>query len=362
MHIPRLSVVIPTHNRRQLLADLLSALSSQIYPFHDFEVIVVVDGAVDGTWDMLQELRLPYALRSIYQTRGGAARARNCGALMARGPLLLFLDDDLLPLPGFLGEHMRFHLQDTEAVVLGKFLPDLEARKEGWNIWEERIFQRHYQSMEEGRRPPAGRRLYSGNFSVARQHFLKVGGFDEQLQRNEDVDLGLRLERAGLRFHFSPQAAAVHRGFRGFSSWCRAAYLNGRADIYCALRKGEAAVLTQVIASYSRKPYLLRRMVESCVGRPGLGSMAVQTLRAGAGLLTATGADALAHYGYSAIFRLYYCQGMADELGGRQAFLDYLTGWKARQWPGIQGDGAAVAGVPAQQDVPSIAGRPHEGR
>lgn len=360
MYTPRLSVIVPTHNRRQLLA----ALSRQTYPLQDIEVIVVVDGATDGTWEMVQELRTPYVLRAIYRGRGGPAGARNCGALLARGPLLLFLDDDLLPQPGLLGEHMRFHLDDPNAVVLGRFLPDLEARKEGWNIWEERIFQRHYEHMEVGRRPPAGRRLYSGNFSVARRHFLKVGGFDEQLQRNEDVDLGLRLEREGLRFHFSPGAAAVHRGFRGFSSWCRAAYLNGRADIHCALQKGQAAVMAQMINSYSRKPYLLRRLVEACIGRPGLGALTVRTLRAGAGVLNTAGAGALAHYGYSAIFRLYYCQGIADELGGREAFLDYLTGWKARHW--LQSDGnseALAAGAgPVERELSSVTGRPHEGR
>ena len=171
------SVVIPTYNRKDTLRDMLEALSRQTLAREKFEVIVVVDGSTDGTWEMLQEIATPYALKPHYQENAalasavfssGVSVARNRGAGIARGQVLLFLDDDLLPLPELLEAHAGFHRRDPTAVVLGRLLPsDETAKKRGWNRWEERVLQNHYKLMTKGDRPPAGWRLYSATFQWA---------------------------------------------------------------------------------------------------------------------------------------------------------------------------------------------------
>ena len=65
------SVVIPTYNRKQILKDMLESLCQQTMPADRFEVIVVVDGSTDGTWEMLQEIDTPYGLTSLYQENAG---------------------------------------------------------------------------------------------------------------------------------------------------------------------------------------------------------------------------------------------------------------------------------------------------
>jgi len=66
-----LSVIIPTYNRAGRLQDCLEALAKQTQPFSDFEVVVVVDGATDGTMEMLTTLTTPYVLTTIYQENQG---------------------------------------------------------------------------------------------------------------------------------------------------------------------------------------------------------------------------------------------------------------------------------------------------
>lgn len=324
------SVIIPTYNRRTLLAEALEQLGRQTLPASCFEVVVVVDGSNDGTWEMLRELKTPYRLRAVFQNNAGAgsrvytsgvSEARNKGAGIAQGRVLVFLDDDVLPRPALLEEHLRFHRQSAPCVVLGQLLPAKDTGKKGWNRWEERIFQRHYVAMSVGLRRPSGWRLYSANFSVGRQSFWDVSGFGQGLGniRGEDVDLGLRLERRGVRFYFSPEAAAVHRGFRSFVSWRNAAYTLGSRDVLLAKNYQLVQPLIQTLRGYQRCPFITRNLVQLYLQSELVRSATVKALRAVSGALSFLTLHGVAHYGYGALFKLEYWRGIADALGGPAA-------------------------------------------
>ncbi len=332
-----LSVVIPTHNRKELLREELLSLSNPKLFDTQMEVIVVVDGGSDGTWEMLQELSLPYTLRPINQLQSGPSVARNNGARAAKGDVLIFLDDDLLPKQELIDEHMAFHFQDPHAVVLGRLLPADKGDKGGWNVWEEQILEKHYKAMSSGHRPPAGRRLYSGNFSVRKQAFLDAGGFDEELKRGEDVDLGFRLEEAGNKFHFNSEAAAIHRGYRSFASWCKSSYLYGRCDVELALNRGHKKEIAEVMRWYHRKPFFARRAISLSAGRPAIVNAMTQALHKVSGMLTKMRLKKLARYGYSAIYQLQYWHGVTEALGGRQTFFQYLQLWRTNELVPMEG-------------------------
>src|SRR6185503_13295826 len=84
----RLSVVIPTYNRRERLERVLKALERQDTKPSEFEVVVVDDGSTDGTSAWLSSQPMTYRLRSLSLQNGGPARARNAGVETATAPLV----------------------------------------------------------------------------------------------------------------------------------------------------------------------------------------------------------------------------------------------------------------------------------
>ena len=111
----RFSVVIPTYQRRDTVVRNVQALERQTQ--RDFEVIVVVDGSTDGTAEALGRLDLSFALTVHEQPNRGQASARNAGAAVAQGELLLFLDDDMEADPALLAEHDRSRREGVEFVL-----------------------------------------------------------------------------------------------------------------------------------------------------------------------------------------------------------------------------------------------------
>ena len=75
----RISVIIPTYNRRHVLERTLPGVLAQDFPPQDYEVIVVVDGATDGTTELLRDLKPKCSLRVLESHHRGAGAARNVG-------------------------------------------------------------------------------------------------------------------------------------------------------------------------------------------------------------------------------------------------------------------------------------------
>jgi glycosyltransferase involved in cell wall biosynthesis len=325
-----------------MLREMLESLESQTLPASEFEVIVVDDGGSDGTVEMIEGLKTSYTLRGIRQPQSGPSRARNHGAQEAKGMLLIFMDDDMLPEPGMFASHADILRKDPANVVLGKLMPWGKGARGGWNRWEERVYARHYAAVESNKRPPSGRRLYSGNFSIWRDRFVNAGGFDESLKRGEDVELGFRLERGGAKFHFSGGAAAFHRGYRTYKSWRNSAYLYGRTDVELALKRGHMQVLDEISRWYVRRHIAIRALVKtSLIGGKPVRSIMEGALRTAGGATHRLGLTKVSHACYSIIFNLSYWQGAADEIGGRGALMkcaygtpEYRASLAAKPQPG----------------------------
>src|SRR5262245_39167298 len=105
------SVIIPTYNRLDRLKRVLLHLEQQYYPLNDFEVVVVSDGSNDGTDAYLRTVSTPLRLIAVSQANQGVAAARNHGIQRATGELALFLDDDVVPTPQLIAEHVRVHAE-----------------------------------------------------------------------------------------------------------------------------------------------------------------------------------------------------------------------------------------------------------
>jgi glycosyltransferase involved in cell wall biosynthesis len=317
----RVSLVIPTYNRLARLKRVLEALEAQTYPASQFEVIVVSDGSTDGTHEYLENLQSPLRIRLFIQPNSGPASARNNGIRAAQGDYLLFLDDDVIPVPHLIAEHMQLQAGRTDLVVLGPMLTPSDCHLSPWVAWEQKMLEKQYAAMQEGVWAATARQFYTGNTSLLRELILSVGGFDERFRRAEDIELAYRLEQHEVDFVFAMTAEAYHYAERSFTSWLQIPYAYGRYDVVFSRELKPS--LRSFIAEGFRERHLLTRMaVWFCLDHP-LQSQILQTMAKKAADISARWSlQKIVMAAYSAIFNVRYYQGIADELGGRTSFIN----------------------------------------
>jgi len=318
--IPLASLVIPTHNRRESLRTVLEALARQTTPAEEYEVLVICDGCTDGSAQMCQERSVPYRLRVLEQTPNqGPAAARNRGVREAEAPIILFIDDDVVPEPTLLAEHLLLHAEDERAVVIGTLLAPPGFRLNPWTQWEESMLRKQYADMAAGKWEPTPRQFYTGNASVRREAVLAAGGFDPQFRRAEDVELAYRFRDQKLRFYFNPAAQGWHHALRSLHAWLNIPTAYGWADV-AMYRSGRLMTLQSMAKDFRWRQRPLRWLAHLCIGRPLLVNLAVGALLGAARLAGWARQPRLAGAAYSAIFNLRYWQSVSEQLGGRPAF------------------------------------------
>ena len=233
---PDISVIIPTHNRPASLLRLLHALQGGSFPARRFEVVVIADGCTDDTAAVVRTVPWSFALQVLEQDPGrGAGPARNLGASHANGDLLVFLDDDIEPLPALLAEHHRAHAEaGVPAVVIGPPLPvrtpDSNFDTIGaWAWWEGQLA-----SMGRPGHRFSFTEVFSGDLSIPADLFRSVGGFDVSFPCREDSELGIRLIRAGARVLFAQGAGGMHHELRDYRRLIHRKRAEGEADVRLA--------------------------------------------------------------------------------------------------------------------------------
>ena len=204
---PELSVIIPTHNRRAVLARCIAALVEQSQDPGSFEVVIADDGSEDGTIAMLGELQTPFALRALDLGKVGRTAARNAAIEASEGEITLMMDDDVIAGKGLLEAHIAAHRDHGMVVGIGKLDQATPSRRdwymrafaEGWNAHFDRLAEKDADWTD----------CYSGNMSAPRASLLAVGGFGPKAIV-EDAELCYRLVEAGCVVRYLPDAGAVH--------------------------------------------------------------------------------------------------------------------------------------------------------
>jgi GT2 family glycosyltransferase len=254
-----ISVVVPTHQRRERVRALLDALGRQTFPPSRTEVIVSIDGSTDGTREALQQLQTAFALRTVWRPRAGRASALNAGLEMASGDLVVLLDDDMEPVPTCLEAHWQAHQSGTRLGVMGAVpvVIDPHARPATRYIGEK--FNRHLTNLADNRRPLLLTDFYSGNFSIARDVLKEVGGFDEDFKDygNEDLELALRLERAGVTLVYEATACAAQHNDKAFSALAADSVAEGRTAVLFAVKHPDVIDRLK-LGTFEQGPRLLR--------------------------------------------------------------------------------------------------------
>ncbi len=181
--MPKVSVIIPTYNRRDFVREAIASVLAQSY--HDFELLVVDDGSNDDTAAIVQEFA---GVRYILQPNRGVSAARNHGVALSNGELLAFLDSDDLWQPRKLACQVAFFTAHPETCICQseeiwlrhgtRVNPHYKHRKAGGDIFA--------RSLELCLVSPSA-------VMLRRELFEQVGGFDESLPACEDYDLWLRI-------------------------------------------------------------------------------------------------------------------------------------------------------------------------
>lgn len=205
-----MSVVIPTFNRREVLLTALRALLNQTLRGHCYEILVADDGSSDGTGEAVNALAAIAPLPIIYSwaENCGANAARNRALWQARGRLLVFINDDTIGMPDFLETHLATHelYPDDKVAVLGRVTISPEVPH---SVFADLHLDAAFQTFA-GRRELDWRAFYTCNISVKADFLRCCGQFEERLRWHEDIELGERLARHGLRVIYEPTALGHH--------------------------------------------------------------------------------------------------------------------------------------------------------
>ncbi|MFH1428811.1 MAG: glycosyltransferase [Candidatus Margulisiibacteriota bacterium] len=255
----KISIVIPTYNRKEQLRLTIKSLLNQ--SFHDFELVVADDGSSDGTNFMVESFGSDawFPVKYCWHENAGRSATRNMGLKEAEGEIIVFIDDHIILDKEFLQEHVNAHIEGA------KRLRDKGIKKEtglrdqgsdnsdnpkpgdivavrGRSILIDEISE--MQALQELPPMPIDKQrindpfytFITNNLSVKRIVLEEVGGFDEDFKNYgfQDSELGYRVRQKGYRFKWAPKAVGFifACGHTEDKSWERARQVGISARIF----------------------------------------------------------------------------------------------------------------------------------
>lgn len=199
------SIVIPTYNRLPILQKCLKALENQSIPaksaISGYEIVLVDDGSTDGTLEWLQAAAVEFPhVKSYLQNHQGPAAARNLGVEKALGDTIIFIDSDLVVTETFLVAHAQAltKADSDRTFTYGRVINTCNFDDPTSEPYKLTDFSAAY--------------FATGNVAIARHWLDKAGLFDTRFQLYgwEDLELGVRLKKLGLKLIKCPDAIGYH--------------------------------------------------------------------------------------------------------------------------------------------------------
>ncbi len=206
----RISVVVPTYNRLDTLRHVVPSLVAQDLPRGEFEVVVADSNSTDGTAEYLAEVAREHPfVRHLPGPYSGRASARNAGIEAAQAPIVMFTDADIIASPDLLSRHLAHHVQPGARAVVG-----MEVQVSSFEDYLAKRADRAKRDPLHGEKSKRLSWLYflTGNASSPKAELDRVGRFDEDFTGygHEDLELGYRLQRAGVPIVYEPSAVDYH--------------------------------------------------------------------------------------------------------------------------------------------------------
>lgn len=210
----KISVIIPTYNRSEILMKSLRAFEQQTLASGDFEILVVSDGSTDDTSQKVKEFARNSRLniRFLDLPHIGLPAVRNAGIKKAKGEIIVFMNDDTMPAhPDFLSQHLAYVTPETACIGFVEWHPELQKTEvmdylspsgpllNFSNIYNPDDCGWHF--------------FLTGNISLYKKWFEKELFDERHPLGNEDIELGYRLSKCGLRITYAPEIIAYHHHY-----------------------------------------------------------------------------------------------------------------------------------------------------
>jgi len=197
-----ISIIIPALNEERMIGRCLESLAKLKFSHDRFEVLVVDNGSRDRTPDIAGSFQDRLNVRVLQKTDVRISALRNLGARAAAGDILAFLDADCLAPEDWLDRILELARADGAGVLGAHYLlPDDST-------WVGRTWHRYQEAPKSGEVS----HVPAGDLIMRREDFLKLGGFDETIQTNEDYELCERARKAGMQVRAFPRIGVVHLG------------------------------------------------------------------------------------------------------------------------------------------------------
>jgi glycosyltransferase involved in cell wall biosynthesis len=199
----KISVIIPAFNEEKFLGNCLFSLKEQ--DFKDFEIIVVDNNSTDKTREIAKKFRVIL----VSEKNQGVAFARNKGAKIAKGEILVFTDADTILPKNWLSRIKEEFEKDKEMIAFGGscqfYSGPISARLASKFLLKPFLILDKFFS--------GGFNLMGCNMAIKKEAFSEVGGFNEKLKLNEDVEISYRLREIG-KVKFDPNFKVKTSGRR----------------------------------------------------------------------------------------------------------------------------------------------------
>lgn len=215
-----ISIIICTHNRAELLLDILNSFNDQEgITKHGTEIIVVASACVDNTVSSVTstQSKINSTVKLVDVKEPGLSIARNHGLKAATKSIIAFLDDDIRLRPGWLKAYLDVFEHEGGDVVGGAihlwwkdvtpppWIHHYHKRLLGYNVHGDEI------------KPIDGGNIFGGNFAIRREVYDRIGGFSDTFGRRgqdrlagEEAEYFMRAKAQKFRFLYTPNAAVEH--------------------------------------------------------------------------------------------------------------------------------------------------------
>jgi glycosyltransferase involved in cell wall biosynthesis len=197
-----ISIIIPALNEEKMIGRCLESLTRLAFASDRFEVLVVDNGSRDNTLIIADSFKDRLNLKILQQPGVRISALRNLGARAALGDTLAFLDADCLAPADWLDRILALAPTDGAGVLGAHYLMPEDSS------WVGRTWHRYQETPKSGEVS----HVPAGDLIMRREDFLRLGGFDETIQTNEDYELCERARKAGMHVRAFPQMGVIHLG------------------------------------------------------------------------------------------------------------------------------------------------------